>query len=241
MASTFSTNSKLEIITTGEKAGLWGNITNTNLQILEQLATGYLSLDVASADVTLALDNGATSNGKNIYYKLTGTLAANRTVTMPSGAERYFIIEDATTRTTSNFTLTVKTASSSNPVTIAPGSIVSLISDGTDTTESILQKGYYTVNSSSVTAYTAVKNDQIIAITNTNPITITLPASAATGDEVTIIDGGNFFASNNLTVNRNSHKINAGTSNLVLNVNGQAVTLLYVNVTVGWVLKSTNQ
>ena len=241
MASTFSTNSKLEIITTGEKAGLWGNITNTNLQILEQLATGYLSLDVAAADVTLALDNGATSNGKNIYYKLTGTLAANRTVTTPSGAERYFIIEDATTRTTSNFTLTVKTASSSNPVTIAPGSIVSLISDGTDTTESILQKGYYTVNSSSVTTYTAVKNDQIIGITNTNPITITLPASAATGDEVTIIDGGNFFASNNLTVNRNSHKINAGTSNLVLNVNGQSVTLLYVNVTVGWVLKSTNQ
>ena len=83
--------------------------------------------------------------------------------------------------------------------------------------------------------------DQIIAVTNTNPITITLPASAAIGDEVTIIDGGNFFASNNLTVNRNSHKINAGTSNLVLNVNGQAVTLLYVNVTVGWVLKSTNQ
>ena len=241
MASTFSTNSKLEIITTGEKAGLWGNITNTNLQILEQLATGYLSLDVASADVTLALDSGATSNGKNIYYKLTGTLAANRTVTMPSGSERYFIIEDATTRTTSNFTLTVKTASSSNPVTIAPGSIVSLISDGTDTTESILQKGYYTVNSSSVTTYTAVKNDQIIAITNTNPITITLPASAATGDEITIIDGGNFFASNNLTVNRNSHKINAGTSNLVLNVNGQAVTLVYANVTVGWVLKSTNQ
>ena len=241
MASTFSTNSKLEIITTGEKAGLWGNITNTNLQILEQLATGYLSLDVAAADVTLALDNGATSNGKNIYYKLTGTLAANRTVTMPSGAERYFIIEDATNRTTSNFTLTVKTASSSNPVTIAAGSIVSLISDGTDTTESILQKGYYTVNSSSVTTYTAVKNDQIIGITNTNPITVTLPASAATGDEVTIVDGGNFFASNNLTVNRNSHKINAGTSNLVLNVNGQSVTLLYVNATVGWVLKSTNQ
>ena len=44
MASSFSTNSKLELITTGEKAGLWGNITNTNLQILEQLSTGYLSL-----------------------------------------------------------------------------------------------------------------------------------------------------------------------------------------------------
>ena len=43
MASSYSTNSKLELIATGEKAGLWGSITNTNLQILEQLSTGYLS------------------------------------------------------------------------------------------------------------------------------------------------------------------------------------------------------
>jgi len=73
MASSYSTNSKLELITTGEKAGLWGTITNTNLQILEQLSTGYLSLAVGGGDVALALDNGATSNGKNIYIKLTGT------------------------------------------------------------------------------------------------------------------------------------------------------------------------
>ena len=43
MASSFSTDTKLELIATGEKAGLWGTITNTNLQILEQSATGYLS------------------------------------------------------------------------------------------------------------------------------------------------------------------------------------------------------
>ena len=36
MASTFSSDLKLEIITTGEKFGQWGGITNTNLQILEQ-------------------------------------------------------------------------------------------------------------------------------------------------------------------------------------------------------------
>ena len=82
MASSFSTNSKLELIATGEKAGLWGTITNTNLQILEQLSSGYLSsAQLASGDLTLALDNGATSNGKNLYIKLTGTLGANRNVT----------------------------------------------------------------------------------------------------------------------------------------------------------------
>ena len=53
MASSYSTDLKLELVATGEKAGLWGSITNTNLQILEQAASGYLSLNVGNADVTL--------------------------------------------------------------------------------------------------------------------------------------------------------------------------------------------
>ena len=36
MASTYSSNLNLELITTGEKAGTWGTITNANLQQLEQ-------------------------------------------------------------------------------------------------------------------------------------------------------------------------------------------------------------
>ena len=35
MASTYSTDLSLELVATGEKAGLWGTITNTNLQILQ--------------------------------------------------------------------------------------------------------------------------------------------------------------------------------------------------------------
>ena len=53
MASTYTTNLQLEKVTTGEKAGLWGTVTNTNLEILEQASSGYLSVDVASSDVTL--------------------------------------------------------------------------------------------------------------------------------------------------------------------------------------------
>jgi len=30
MASSYSSDLKLELVTTGEKAGLWGTITNTN-------------------------------------------------------------------------------------------------------------------------------------------------------------------------------------------------------------------
>ena len=70
MASTFSTDLKLEIITTGEKAGQWGGITNTNLQILEQGSSGVLDIDMASSSITLDLTDGATSNGKNVYLRL---------------------------------------------------------------------------------------------------------------------------------------------------------------------------
>jgi hypothetical protein len=50
MASSYSSDLKLELVTTGEKAGLWGTITNTNLQILQQSSSGVLSVDMAGAN-----------------------------------------------------------------------------------------------------------------------------------------------------------------------------------------------
>ena len=238
MASSYSTNSKLELIATGEKAGLWGSITNTNLQILEQLATGYLSLNVASADQALALDNGATSNGKNLYIKLTGTLAANRTVTIPDTAERVMIFEDATTRESSGTikTLTVKTVSGTGLV-LPVGSTTVLYSDGTNITGKLQTKGYYTPSAT----YTTVNGDQVLIDTSgsgiSGPITINLPASPAIGNEVTFIDSGNNLASNNLTIGRNGSNINGAASNLVVSANASAFTLVYVNATRGWVYK----
>jgi len=236
MASSYSSDLKLELVTTGEKAGLWGTITNTNLQILQQAASGYLSLAVGGADVTLALDNGATSNGKNLYIKLTGTLTANRTVTMPAGAERVFIIEDTTVRGTSNRTLSILTASGT-ALAIPTGAVMLVKSDGTNTTKGITEKGYNTITDSN-TPYTAVSGDQILANTSSNPITILLPASPAVGDEVSIIDTRGTWGSNNCIINRNGKPINSGTSNLTLNTNGQSITLLYIDATRGWAFKT---
>ena len=139
MASSTSTDLKLELITTGEKSGTWGTITNTNLQILEQASSGYLSLAVGAADVALSLATYATSNGKNLYYKLTGTLTANRTVTMPDTSERVFIVEDTTDRSASNYTLTVKTVSGTG-LALPVGSTTVLYSDGTNIQENYKQK-----------------------------------------------------------------------------------------------------
>ena len=238
MASTFSSDLKLEIITTGEKAGQWGGITNTNLQILEQGSSGVLDVDMAGASVTLLLTDGATSNGKNAYLRLHGTLAGDRTITMPSGAgvTRVWVMKDDTVRGTSNRTLGVLTASGTTPQ-IPPGATVLCRSNGTQTVMTILEKGYATITDAN-SPYAIVAGAQVFANTTANPIEIDLPASPAVGDEVTVIDARGTFNSNNLTFDRNGQPINSGTSNLALSVDGQAVTLVYVDSTRGWAYKT---
>ena len=236
MASSTSSDLKLELITTGEKSGTWGTITNTNLQILEQASSGYLSLDVASSDVALSLANHATANGKNLYYKLTGTLAANRSVTMPDSAERVFIVEDGTNRSSSQYTLTVKTVSGTG-LALPVGSTTVLYSDGTNITGKLQTKGYHTPGGT----YTTVNGDQVLVDTSGSGIsaavTINLPASPAIGNEVTFIDSGNNLASNNLTVGRNGSNINGTGSDLVVATNASAFTLVYLKSARGWVYK----
>ena len=236
MASTYSTNAQLELITTGEKAGLWGTITNTNLQIVEQTSTGVLDVDLAAASATLVLTDGATSTGKNIYYRLYGTLAANRTVTMPGTAERVWIMKDETVRGTSNRTLGVLTASGTEQP-IPPGATVLCKSNGTETVVTILEKGYATITNSN-SPYTAVAGAQIFANTTANPITVNLPASPSVGDEVMVMDTRGTWNSNNCTIGRNGQPINTATSDLTLNTNGQAITLVYVDATRGWAYKT---
>jgi hypothetical protein len=236
MASTYSTNAQLELITTGEKAGLWGTITNTNLQIVEQIATGVLDVDLASGSSTLVLTDGATSTGKNVYLRLYGTLAGNRTVTMPGTAERVWIMKDDTVRGTSNRTLGVLTASGTEQP-IPPGATVLCKSNGSETVVTILEKGYATITNSN-SPYTAVAGAQIFANTTANPITINLPASPSVGDEVMVMDTRGTWNSNNCTIGRNGQPINTATSDLTLNTNGQAITLVYVDATRGWAYKT---
>ena len=224
MASTFSSNLKLELITTGEKSGTWGTITNTNLQQLEQAASGYISIDVASSNQTLTISNGAVSNGKNLYLKLTGTLAANRTVTVPDTVERIYVVEDATSRTTNNYTLTIKTASEGTGQVLPVASTTLIYSDGTNVKIGLRRKGYITTTGT----YTAVADDQVLVDTSSSSVTVNLPASPSIGNEVHFIDSKNFFGSNNLTVGRNGSNILGAASNLTVSTNGSAFTLVYV-------------
>lgn len=129
MASSYSTDLKLELMVTGENSGTWGDKTNTNLNLVQQAIAGYEAIDVASADVTLAMTNATLSNARNAVLNLTGTLAANRTVNVPDGIEKTYIVKDSTTR--AGFTLTFKTVSGTG-VTIVAGKTHVIYVDGTN-------------------------------------------------------------------------------------------------------------
>jgi len=114
MANSTSASLKLTVQATGENSGTWGQITNTNLLILEQAIGGYSSVALnATTGATLTYSNGALSNGKDAVIKLTGTITGNVNVVIPDSVEKTYIIENATSGA---FTVTVKT-SSGNGVT----------------------------------------------------------------------------------------------------------------------------
>jgi len=94
---------------TGEKAGLWGDITNTNLNILQQAICGFEQVSVnGTSAITLAFTNGALSNGKNAIIEITGTPSADATVNIPDGVEKSYIFRNSTSGSS---TLTIKTTS----------------------------------------------------------------------------------------------------------------------------------
>ena len=84
-------------------------------------------------------------------------------------------------------------------------------------------------------AYTAEAGDKLIVDTST-AVTVTLPATAALGDEIRIIDGTGTASTNNITVARNGHNIEGSASDLTVDVDRAAFGLVYYNATQGWIM-----
>jgi hypothetical protein len=72
--------------------------------------------------------------------------------------------------------------------------------------------------------------------TTSAAFTVTLPSSPAAGAVVGICDYANTFATNNLTVGRNSSNIGGAAANAILSTNGVSVTFVYVDATQGWIV-----
>ena len=96
MASSFSTDLKLELMATGENSGTWGTKTNTNLDLVQQAIVGFENIAITSTNTTLLMTDATISTARNAVLKFTGTITANCTVFVASGIEKTYILENGT-------------------------------------------------------------------------------------------------------------------------------------------------
>ena len=98
MASSY-TDLGLELMATGENAGTWGTKTNANLNLIEQLTGGVLSIAVAGSGTTaLTIADGAlTGTAQHRIIELTGALTGSRILTFPLLTENFYFIKNSTT------------------------------------------------------------------------------------------------------------------------------------------------
>ena len=134
MASTFSTDLKLELMATGENAGTWGTKTNTNLNLIQQAIAGFEQITLSSGGTTaLVMSNAALSNARNMIIKFATITAGSSTIcTIPDSIEKFYIFDCRLVTNPTN--LTIKTASGTG---FSPDAqkIYAAYSDGTNLNE----------------------------------------------------------------------------------------------------------
>jgi len=203
MATIYSSDLKLSIMATGENAGTWGQITNTNLYLLQQAIGGYEAISIAGGAQTTALtmSNGAISNARNAVIKLTGTITGNQVVTIPTGIEKTYVVANGTTGA---FTVEFKQAGGTGITFSAiDKSTRILFADGTNIvdTGTVSTSGVQTLTNKTLTSPIineiddANSNEQVIftstasavnEFTITNAATGNAPEISATGGDTNI-------------------------------------------------------
>ena len=179
MASSYSTDLKLELMVTGENAGTWGDNTNNNLNLLQQAIAGYEAVTITdSATTALVMTDKALSNARNMVVKFnTITLTGATTVTIPDGIEKFYIFDCSAITAPTN--LTIKTASGTG-FTIDAAKIYAAYADGTNLNEVSLD----TLGGSIGTAQI---DDDAITTSKISALQVTeakLAASAVTADKI---------------------------------------------------------
>ena len=93
------------------------------------------------------------------------------------------------------------------------------------------QRSYGIPFSTQTANYAASFNEGILADTSGGAFTVTLPASPVAGTQVIVADAANTWGTNNLTVARNGQTIEGAATNLICDITGVSVQLIYSGTT----------
>lgn len=134
MSSTYSPDLRIELIGTGDQAGVWGVTTNTNLgTLLENAIAGYTSVSISSSSQALTVYDGAEDQARYAAIALTTVTSANFNVYIPPSSKLY-VFYNASSYTATIYCSTVagNTTAAGTGIAIPTGKKMALWTDGTN-------------------------------------------------------------------------------------------------------------
>jgi len=187
--STYSPSLRVELITSGDQAGQWGNTTNDNFSyIFDAAIAGYQTVSVTSASQAFTYNNGPVSTAglnQSVYamLRLTTTTAANFAVYAPPNSKQYIIWNNSGyAATIYNSTVIGNTTAAGAGVTIADGDRVLVWSNGTN---------FYEIKTSGITGTVAIANGGTGQTTATAAFNALAPSQSGQNGRYLKSDGTN--------------------------------------------------
>ena len=261
MASTY-TPLGIELQATGENAGTWGTKTNTNLQIIEQIAGGFTQQALTSGGtVTLSVSDGST--GAVMSHRIiefTGSLSGNAVVTIPLDTQNFYLLRNSSSGA---YTVQFKYASGSgSSVTFSATDkgdklVVAKGDDGTNpniveislaTAGTVTETGTQTLTNKTLTSpkigtsildtngnelfKLTATSSAVNEITYNNAATGNKPTLTASGDDTNIGISIQPKGSGTVTIDALTFPAGDGTSGQVLQTNGSG-TLSFATASSG--------
>jgi hypothetical protein len=204
MPSTYTTNTGIEKIATGEQSGTWGNTTNTNLDLIDQSTNGIVEITVSSAATSgspnsLPITNGALSNGRNVYieFKDGGDLGGTVFYQLdPNDAEK--VVHVRNNLTNQALILFQGTYNSSNDVEIPNGKDMVVKFDGAGSGATVEQVDK-NLNPTTVTI-TGALTGTTATLVGANTLTLRNDTSTDADEPKLIFDNDTFSGANHANI-----------------------------------------
>jgi hypothetical protein len=199
MPSSYTNNLGIELPADGELDGLWGDVVNDNMGILDRAINGSVTLTLSGTSSTLTTSDGTLSDGQYKVLVLAGSPSGTHTITIaPNDAQKIYFVRNTTAQSV------VFTQGSGGNATIAAGDNAIIYSTGGGAASAVVVViPPATLAQLGITASAAELN-VLDGITASTAELNQLDGNTFTGDMD--VDGGTFF------VDSTNNRVGIGTT-----------------------------
>ena len=223
MPSTYTTNGGLEKPGDGEQSGDWGDTVNINMDIIDVITNGQVTLSLSGTSSTLSTSNAVVSDGQNALLILGGTPSGTHTITIdPSDAEKIYLVYNTTAQSV------VFTQGSGGNVTIATGDSAVIYSNGGGASAAVANlTDHFAMSSVKITGGSITGITDLAVADGGTGASDAATARTNLGAQATITGAATTVTASNLTASR------AAVSNASGKIDVSAVTTTELNYVSG--------